>query len=122
MEAFVNQIIEGLIVKTNERKANWKESSTKGEYKILFEGATLTIGSFVDAAGRPYYVLKIFNSEGRIIVKESVYEGDSSSQQLRNLFFAAQEISLRKNDTLNSILSQLSRDSVGINDTSDLPF
>ena len=122
MEASVTQIVESLTSKTREKKAVWKESSTKGEYKILFDGATLTIGRFLDATGKFYYVLKILNDEGRVIVKESVYEGDSSSLQLRSLYYAAEEQSLKKIDTLNSIITQLNPESVGIDSSLDFPF
>lgn len=122
MEASVTQIVDNLIQKTREKKALWKESSTRGEYKILFEGATLTIGYYRDSYGKAFFILKILNDEGRVIVKESVFEYEPDAHLLRDLFLAAQETSLKKNDTLNSILAQLSQDSVGINDNSDLPF
>lgn len=122
MEAKVNQIVSSLIKITSEKKATWKESSTKGEYKILFDGATLTIGCFKDAYGKFYYSLKIFNNEGRAVVNESAYAGFPSSQPLIELFSAAQESSLRKNDTLSSIIEQLNQDIVGGNEERVFPF
>jgi len=121
MEENVIQIIDGLIKKTAAKKVNWKESSTKGEYKILFEGATLTIGGFINSFGK-YYVLTILNSEGRVIVKETLYDTDPSSNKLGDLFAAAQESTLKKNDTLESILEQLKQETVGEDETSELPF
>lgn len=121
MEASVTQIVNNLIQKTREKKALWKESSTRGEFKILFEGATLTIGYYRDSYGKGFYILKILNDEGRVVVKESAFEYAPDVQLLRDLFLAAQEVSLKKNDTLNSIIAQLNQDSVGINDP-DLPF
>lgn len=122
MESSVIQIVTSLTNKTREKKALWRESSTRGEYRILFDNATVTIGRFIDSYGKPYYVLKILNDEGRVIVKESFFDFDPNAQPLRDLFFAAEEVSLKKNDTLNSIMSQLSRDSVGNDDSSDFPF
>lgn len=121
MEASVTQIVNNLIQKTREKKALWKESSTRGEFKILFEGATLTIGYYRDSYGKGFYILKILNDEGRVVVKESAFEYAPDVQLLRDLFLAAQEVSLKKNDTLKSIIAQLNQDSVGINDP-DLPF
>lgn len=122
MEPYVIQIVTGLTNKTREKKALWKESSTRGEYRILFEGATITIGHFSDAYGKPFFVLKILNDEGRIVVKESFYDYDPNALPLRDLFFAAEEASLKKNDTLSSIMNQLNQDIVGVEDSSDLPF
>lgn len=123
MEAAVLQIVNGLIAKTVDKKATWKESSTKGEYKILFDGATLTVGGYTDAYGKLYYTLRIFNNEGRLIVKESVYAGTPNSDLLGHLFSVAQESSLKKNDTLSSIIEQLSQETVGGGgDEVDLPF
>lgn len=122
MESSVIQIVTSLVSKTREKKALWKESSTRGEYRILFEGATVTIGRFFDSYGKTYYVLKILNDEGRVVIKETFLDSDPNSQSLSDLFWAAEEVSLKKNDTLNSIISQLSRDSVGYDDSPDFPF
>lgn len=121
MEASVMQIINGLIQKTTEKKASWKDSSTKGEYKIFFEGATLTIGKFANSYGN-YLVLTILNNEGKVIVKETAYTTNPASNKLNELFIAAQESSLKKNDTLQSIIEQLKQDTVGDDRSSGLPF
>lgn len=118
----MSKIIDGLIKKSQEKKAKWLESSTKGEYKILFQGATVSIGSFKDAYGKAYYVMKIFNDEGKVVVKESMYLTNPSVSKLKDLFTCAQESCLKKRDTIDSILMQLSNDTVGNVEAVDLPF
>ncbi len=122
MDKIVEQVLNGLIQKTIQKKTIWQESSTKGEYKILFDGATLTIGYYSDNYGHPFYILKIFNNEGKLIVKEMINSSDASSALLRSLFSVAQESCLRKNETLSSILSQLNNDTTIGSDDEVLPF
>lgn len=119
MEDSVSKIVDGLLQKSKEKKAKWLESSTKGEFKILFDGGTVTIGQFRDNYGKEYYQLRILNSEGKVIVRETDFLMMSPSNRLKNLYLAAQESCLKKKDTLDSILAQLNGDVVG---EDDLPF
>ena len=122
MEESVVKIIDGLIKKSQEKKAKWLESSTKGEYKILFNGATVSIGFFTNSYGKAYYVMKIFNGEGKVVIKETMFLTNPSVSKLRELFTCAQESCLKKRDTIDSILMQLSNDTVGNVEAVDLPF
>ncbi len=114
MDETVKTIVESLTKKTKEKKAKWLESSTKSEYKILFNSATVLIGLFKDTMGKSYYLLRILNDEGRVIIRESAFLTQSSSELLKALHLAAQDSCLKKKDTLDSILSQLNGDVVGI--------
>ena len=120
MEANIEEIVNALIKKTREGNVVWNLSSSKNEFKLQLKDSTICISHMVIRQNVFKYTIQIYNANGNVIVNQSL-DGTLATNELRDLYKAANDSYFKKNETLQSILAQVNTEGK-IGEDDSLPF
>ena len=118
-------IVESLIEKTKAEEANWRTSSTEGEYSLYLNNSTITIGT-IHTFSDTSFVMRIYNDGGDVVtILDSSTDMDSElKSQIEELYSLAHETFLHTKKTIESVIEELKKPGVVGSDTDskELPF
>lgn len=122
-------LIDSLLQKTAEGKANWSRTGASGQYVIILEAGSIKLDQFFynhhDDTNRGY-ALTLLNSNGDRIDEIQQEEGDQHYELMKTLYDAVERDYLRVDETIDGMLSELdSKRVVGARPPEpddDLPF
>lgn len=99
--------------KSKRGEINWEETEKQAEFQAALPAYSIRIGKEEDETYGTFYLLKIFNQEGRMI--EEIGAGDiaegigsmTAQGQMKELHEMARRTAMRVEEALDSILSEL---------------
>lgn len=107
MDAKVLTIVKLLTERTKKGIIKWNATGTANEYKVVMDGGTVVVSSFLTAGATLAYSIKIFNKTGILALQESRSRTSDNYADLYMLFNAAKDSFTGKDSVIDEILNQL---------------
>ena len=112
--ADVTDILTKLLERTNLDKVSWQSTVDDSTFLAVLGNTSVAINEEYGDYGQLQYVLKILNQEGREIERLGSYtsnkDGETSHDELSELYLKARRIALGVDSQLDSLLQELEAD------------
>lgn len=109
MDAKVLSIIRLLTEQTVEGKIKWDATGTANEYKVVMDGGTVVVSSFLSTGATITYGFKLYNKVGILALQENCTRLTENYSDLYSLYTAAKDSYTQKDTVIDDILSQLKK-------------